>query len=433
VRVGPRPWRLLVTVGALLLSPWISAESLEQAWQLAIEHDPVLAAAGADLEEAQASERAARAARWPSLTANAAYTRFSTAPQFDFSAGGFALQHPIFSGDDSASGAVRAKLPLYTGGRTSAGIDAAHQATAGASELQRDARSSLRLDVAQSYVDVLRARRALRTAESSVASLRPHVSDVERMVERELVARSDLLAARVALANAEQQRVRAENGIALAYAAYNRRLGQSLARIPDLDETITVDPTFAAEPLETLIARALDARAEIAVLSAHADGLALQSKAERAELLPQLALSGGYTYFENEILDRKDFASVGIDINWNLFDGGAARNRSAALRHASRAARHRLDDLRTLIELEVREAWHDLQGARARIAAAREAVAESDENLRITRELYGTGLGTNTQVLDAVALQVAATGNRDNAALDESMALLRLTRAVGAL
>jgi hypothetical protein len=51
----------------------------------------------------------------------------------------------------------------------------------------------------------------------------------------------------------------------------------------------------------------------------------------------------------------------------------------------------------------------------------------------MSRELYGGGLGTNTQVLDAVTLQIAATNNHDTAVLDEALALLTLERAVGQL
>ena len=51
----------------------------------------------------------------------------------------------------------------------------------------------------------------------------------------------------------------------------------------------------------------------------------------------------------------------------------------------------------------------------------------------MTRELYGGGLGTNTQVLDAVTLQITATNNHHNAVLDEALALLSLERAVGRL
>ncbi len=423
----------LMAAASVLAPGEAVAETLEEAWQLALQHDDGLAAATADLEGARSSERAARGARWPSLAANAGYTRFNSAPQFDFAGPGFALQAPIFAGDDFVSSGVQVKLPLYTGGRVSAGIGAAHHATIAASDAERVARSALRLDVAQSYIDVLRAKRLLQTAVSRVESLTAHVADVESMVNRELVARSDLLAGRVALANAEQQRVRADNGVALAYAAYNRRLGEPLDRTPQLEDSVPVDAALAEQPLDMLIKRAVEARGELGALSARADALALQSKAERADLLPQLAITGGYTYLESEILDRKDFASVGVGVTWNLFDGGQARNRSASLRNAGTAARHRVDELRTQIELEVREAWLGVREARGRVSASREAVAQADENVRITRELYGSGLGTNTQVLDAVTLLVEAANNRDNATLDESLAVLRLARAVEAL
>jgi outer membrane protein TolC len=283
-------------------------------------------------------------------------------------------------------------------------------------------------------VEVLRARRALRAAESSVASLTAHASDVGQMVERELVPTSDLLAARVALANAEQARVRADNAVQIAYAAYNRRIGEPLARAPDLDERLQGDPSVAATPaLETLIERALASRSELKGLAAQADALEFQSRVERGALRPQLALTGQYTYLENEFLDRQDFSVVGVGVKWSLFDGGQARHRAASLRSASRAARHRFTDLSSLIELEVRTAWLDVQAAQARVSASREAVAQAVENLRMSRELYAADLGTNTQVLDAVVLQITATNNHDDAVLDESLALVRLAHAVGAL
>lgn len=411
----------------------VKAETLADAWQRALESDSALAAAVAETAGAQAGERAARAARWPVLTASGGYTRFDSAPKFDFAAPGFAFNVPIFAGDDYVSGSMQLKLPLFTAGRISAGIDAARRGAVSASEAERATRGSLRLAVAEAYIEVLRAKRLQRTVASSVVSLSAHVSDVQSLVERELVARNDLLAARVALADAEQRSVRAENGVALAYAAYNRRLGEPLDRAVDLDEAVRVDSQFGAESLDVLLKRAVDSRGEIAAMAARADALDRQAAAGRADLLPQVALAGGYTYFDNAVLDRKDFSSVGIALTWNLFDGGQVRNRVAALRSASHAAQRRTDDLRSLIELQVRQAWLNVKEAQARLAASRAAVAQADENLRITRELYGTGLGTNTQVLEAVALQVGAANNRDDAVLDQSLAELRLAHAVGSL
>jgi outer membrane protein TolC len=418
---------------ALALTPHANAETLEEAWSLALQHDHRVAAAAADVDAALSTERAARAARWPSVGANASVMHFAAPPQLALAAGGLALNSPLFAGDNFSTAGLQVQLPLYAGGRITQGIAAAHESARGATEAAQVETAALRLDVARSYLDVLRARRALAAAESSVASLSAHASDVGSLVERELVARSDLLAAHVALSNAEQQRVRAANAVALAVAEYNRRLGQPLDREPLLDERVPVDAALAEQPVEVLVTRARGVRGELAALAAQTRALAWQARAERGQMLPQVALTGSRTWMDNEILDRKDFSYVGLGVSWKLFDGGEARQRSNALRNASRASQSRLDDQTSLVELEVRRAWLGVREARARVAAARDGVEQAEENLRISRELYGSGLATNTQVLDAVALQVAASNNRDNATLDVSLASLTLARAVGTL
>jgi len=227
-----------------------SAETLAEAWQLALAHDQALAAASADVAAAQANERAARGARWPSFDASAGYTRLDKSPALDVTTTqGSAFQSgPIFKDNQFFSGTVQMRLPLYTGGQISAGIDAARNAATGASEME--SAPGLKLDVAEAYVGVLRERRALQAALSSVESLSAHVGDVQHLVASESVPTSDLLAARVTLANAEQARVRAANAVDIAQATYNRLLGQPLERSPELDEHLHTDPALGHEPID---------------------------------------------------------------------------------------------------------------------------------------------------------------------------------------
>jgi outer membrane protein len=410
------------------------AETLADAWRLALARDHTLAAARSDVQSAQASERAARGARWPSVQANGGYDRLNAAPELDVSTPGGAFRSgPLFKDDQFFMGSIEVKLPLYTGGAISSGTEAARAAVAGARDQEQATSADLKLAVAQAYVDVLRARRSLSNTESSVSALAAHAGDVGNMVERQLVSRSDLLAARVALANAQEEKVRAGNAVALALAAYNRYLGEPLDRAPQLDDRLSVDPELDGRPLATLIQIALATRSELKGLAAQADQLAARSRAERGALLPQVALTGGYTHFDNQILDRENFATVGVGFTWSLFDGGQARGRADALARESHADEQRLEDLRSRIELQVRQAWLDVGAAQARVVASRAAVAQADENLRMSRELYSVGMATNTQVLDAVALRVDAVSNRDNAVLDEALARVQLAYSVGIL
>lgn len=427
---------LIAAAVMLLAGAWQAAraETLEQAWSLAIARDGNLVAAGADVEGAQAAERAARGARWPSLAASGGYTRLDASPTLDVTTPGFTFQSgPIFRGDELVSGAVQMRLPLYTGGQVSAVIDAAHGDSIVASEQVHATGSNVKLGVAEAYVAVLRAQRFLQAAEASVASLTAHAADVQHMQERDLVPRSDLLAARVALADAEQTRVRAVNAADSAQADYNRRLGEPQARAVQLDEPVSMDRALEGTALEALIRRGLQSRSELKALAARGEALDSQSRAEAGKQLPQVGLTAAYTHLDNTILNRENFATVGIEVRWSLFDGGQARNRAAALRSAGRAAQSRLEDLKSRIELEVRQAWLGVQDAQARVKSSAEAVAQAAENLRSSRELYGAGLVTNTQVLDAVTLQIRATTNRDNARLDGSLALIRLEYAIGSL
>ena len=71
--------------------------------------------------------------------------------------------------------------------------------------------------------------------------------------------------------------------------------------------------------------------------------------------------------------------------------------------------------------------------AAARLSAAAVAVAQAEENVRVADELYRSGLGTNTQVLEADALRTTALTNRDAAKYDLVIADFRLERAVGGL
>lgn len=410
------------------------AETLDQAWRMAIANNQALAAAHAEVEGARAKVRAARDGRWPTVDTNVGYTRLNAAPRLDVVTPGFTFRSgPIFKDDHYVSGTVQLRLPLYAGGRITAGIRAAREALSGSSAQEQATLSELKLAVAEAYVGALRARSQLAVEDASVKSLSAHLNDVTSMFQRQMVAKSDVLAAEVALANTEEARVSAANAVQVALADYNRLLGQPLDRSPALDAHLPVDPTLLAEPEGALVREALASRSELKGLTAQSGALAAQARAVTATRLPQIALTGGYTHFDNQILDRQNFSMVGVGFTWSLFDGGVARNEAESLSIESRAAARRLDDLRSQVELQVRRDWLAVQEAQARVAASRQATAQAAENLRISRELYGVGLASNTQVLDAVTLQIEATNNHDNAVLDEALSNIELAYAVGSL
>lgn len=407
------------------------AETLDDSWQAALVASPALEAARAQTSAAEADLGAARAQYGPMLTASTSASRWRDTPAFDFSALGMAARLPLFGGSSLSVAEIRAEVPIYTGGATSANVAAAHAALSVQKLAAETLIQDVKLAVAGAYVEVLRAQSALGVVQANGASLAAHAADVEDMQRAGQVPRNDYLAAAVALADARQRELDRANSLEIAKAAYNRQVGRPLAAPVEL-APLTPQVHEPGE-LERLVGTALAARTELMGLDAAATELEARAMAARATRRPQIAVTGGYTFLENEVLEREDYASIGVGVRWTPFDSGRARHTESALRQRSQAAARRQDDLRASIELEVRRAWLDAESARARVAVTEGAVAQAAENLRVVRDRYRSGEGTNTEVLDAEALRALSAANFDNARYDAAIAELRLTRALGRL
>ena len=83
------------------------------------------------------------------------------------------------------------------------------------------------------------------------------------------------------------------------------------------------------------------------------------------------------------------------------------------------------------MQLEVQEDFLLLQTSRSRVGATEKAVEQARENLRLEQLRYVEGVGTATEVLDAVSLASTAEQNFLNARYDVTEARARLGYAVG--
>ncbi len=422
----------VVTLLLLLLASSGRTETLTEAWETALASHQQLAAARARSDAAGSDLDRAQSERLPQLGIASSFTQLDEAPSFDF--GGGQTSQKLFASDNFVTGGVQVSLPLYAGGAIGAGIDAAElSATASADQLA-SLTKDIKLGTGEHYVMVLRAESALAVAESNVATLKALADDAKNRYDVGDVPRNDYLATSVSLANAEQRRLQAENALDYARAAYNRFLNRPLNAPVSLDPDLDIDSLVPADMgLDALIELAQAERDELDALSSQAAALRQQSRAARAQSRPQLALTGGYMYLENQFLTADEFWMAGVTFQWSPFDGGRSRHRAAALDYRATAVNHTRQDLATQIELQVRRAWNDKQEAESRTQVTESAVEQSIENLRVVRDRYAAGASANVEVLDGEALRQQALSNRNDARYALALAKLRLARAVGVL
>ena len=407
----------------------VGAETLEDAWREALSSDRILQATQSTEEAARLEMRATKAARLPTGEFSGGYTALDVTPALTTSFAGMDASIP-FAQDNFAYYQAKASLPLYTGGKIREGIRAA-EANYQAAGLDTEATElSVKLGVAENYVNVLRARSARDVADQLVMNLAAHLEDAENLLDQGLAPLNDVLAVRTALANGRENAVRASNAVDLAEAAYNRALGRPLELEVQIDDVSAGSNDLT---LDMLLVLARTNRSELRAHKAREQALRHKSNAERADMAPRVGINGGYTYLENSHLQDEGVWSATVGVQWKFFDGGAARRRSNASRRQADAVRLQTEELASLIDLQVRQAWLDLQASGGRIAASQEAVAQAEENIRITRNRYLEGLSSNSDALDAALLLTQSRAGLASANYDAVMADLRVRRAAGIL
>lgn len=420
--------RLALLAGCLLCGS-AGAETLQQAWDTALAVDRGLKASRENTAASASLLDAAKSARLPNVALEAGYTALDNTPTAKVDFLGQSLQMPLAQKDSAAYRAM-ATLPLYTGGRIERGIDAAAAGLDAARLGETADAQNVKLRVADAYVNVLRASRMLKVTESHVTSLEAHARDVTNLHEQGMVAKSDLLSVQVALADAHQRQLQVANGLDLARAAYNRLLGRPLDQPVLLDD---LSPEVTQVPLHVLTERALARRSELAALAQQIEVLRHQAAAVRGENAPQVALSGGYGYQENRYQVNPGQWMVTLGAKWNLFDGGVVRHRANAVERQAAALTEQRDELASVITLQVRQTWLDVQETKKRLIVTQSAIAQAAENLFVVRDRYANGLATHTEVLDAETLRTGSESNHANALFDAALTELRLKRATGEL
>jgi len=375
-------------------------------------------------------EKSARADLFPKITLSYEYMRLKEDPyvifnRMKFEAGPLnnyswdaTITQPIFTGF-----ALETKKKIAELGITSKELD----------------KERAMLDVVKmakvAYFRVLLAEKYLRVAEEQEAQLKAHLDDAKAFYEQGLIPQNDLLKSEVAYARAQQEKVSAESSLAVAISAFNTVLRRPLNDRPKLED-VTDLPSVSYE-LSALIDEALANRPEIKMLEIALQQARLGEKLAQSGYYPKVYAFGRYMQQgENIRATENDYqnsynASVGIQINWPIFESGKTRAESAKALHERLAVAEKIKGVKDSIMLEVKDAFEKLNVARKNIATAEAALSQAKENYRITNLQYQQQVTTSTEVLDAQTYLTQAQVNYYNALYGYYTAQAELERAIG--
>ncbi len=211
----------------------------------------------------------------------------------------------------------------------------------------------------------------------------------------------------------------------------NSLLQRPLALPVDPQEISGPAAAGAESSLDEALAAALRERLELKGLQTRLASTEARRAAASKEYYPKLYVGGGYDFAQNEYTVHEGNWVLQAGVDFNIFSGGVTgeklRQKERELILIERAREQLLD----AVQLEVQEGFLSLQTARSRVSATERAVEQAKENLRLQQLRYGEGVGTATEVLDAVSLATTAEQNFLNARYDVTEARARLGFAVG--
>ena len=411
---------------SLCLATTAQAENLDDAWTAALNTNHQIKAAQANIDVSQEQLQAAEGQNLPDLNVGTGYTQYNETPSAKTSIEGKATQFSMQQ-MGSVKAQAMATLPIYTGGKITHNINAA-QATLDATQASEQVTAlNLKMQVADSYIAVLRLEDAVRVAQSHIHSLESHQKDVGNLFEQGVVAKNDELAADVELLNAKQLLLQAANVYDNAKARYNQLLTRPLTARVELAKQI---PELPKITLENLNQSALNQRPELVVLNEQIESLHEQTKAMKAGLMPQVALNGGYQYQQNRYQAYEGLWQANVGVDWKLYDG-STNHKGEAFEKQALALKEQHEELSGQILLQIRQAWLDSQETQQRLQVAKQTIVQADENLKVTTDRYQQGLATHTEVIQAEDLRTITHNNLNNANYDFALAGLRIKRAVG--
>jgi outer membrane protein len=393
--------------------------TLEQAYDRALETDQTIRIAHEEIRKANLRPWSALTRLGPSVTGRASYTR----PEEEVSSG----VGPVISNTKRADITVQQPLidltvfPAYRVGKlTAKSAQLAHQFTV----------RNVLFGVTTAYYDVLKGQRVVDISHQTLDLANQQLDLAQKRFDVGEVTKTDVLRARVQVEQARRGLIEAENSLRLA-----RNVLTNILNLKVEHAVAVTEPPLYPESLESLDAleqRATDRREDLAVSKLAIDQAVQTHRQVLTQYGPTLVAQWTNQWLEPETFaQRNDFWTASVAVQVPFFTGGQRELDLKRTTCEKNQARLSHENLAKSVEVEVKNAWLDVQTLEQTLKAVRAEVEASEENYRNLQNQYRAGTATSLDVL--TALRDLNTARTDLAvrSFDYQVALRNIERVTG--
>ncbi|MFR9650079.1 MAG: TolC family protein [Rikenellaceae bacterium] len=323
--------------------------------------------------------------------------------------------------------------PIYTGGKISSAVKLAKLGVevSNLEKLQSEAEVLERVDNA--FYQLIELEEVLKSAERYQAVVEEFYRVSHKGMQEGMINRNDVMKVTVRLNEAKLLTQRARNGVNLSRMNLCYLIG-----LPITTSQITPIDPLVQGLMVTDMSLDVTARPEYTMLEKQIEAKELDMKITRSDFLPSVSAIASYGYTngvtlnDTKLLNSGSFTG-GVILSIPIFHWGEGRRKVSAKQHDINIANNQMKDLTQQMQLELMQAINNYNESLLEVELTKQAVAQAEENMRLSRNHYDVGMESIADYLESQAIWQKAMSDMCGAKRKERTAYTRLLKCRGEL
>lgn len=424
---------LLATTWSSLKAQEIQQLSIEKAVEIALNNSDEAKLADTKVRTAENELQSTKNLQYPDLSISGQYQHLFE-PDVDVKL--FSDQNS--DGDEGQAtaspdvnqlflGQASLSVPVFSGFKIQNTIHANENNFKAVSFDAKESKEQIALTTIQNYINLYKAQQTVELFKENLKSAQQRVKDFSAMEENGLLARNDLLKAKLQESNVQLSLEEAQKQVKIL----NYRLATFLKQPHNIQ--FEIQENFGLNPKEISINNG-EARPELEALRYRQQASENGIKVAQSNYYPSVSFLGGYVAADiKNALTVTNAMNVGVGLSYDL--SNIFKNKSDVRTAKSKAeeVEHSLKILNDQIKIEIENARQEYELAQRKLDVYTESEEQAIENYRIVKDKYDNGLVDTNDLLEADLQQLQSKINLAYAKADITLKKYQLYKAEGTL
>lgn len=436
-------WMILAALLLLMMQYSYAQDTLqltlEQCIEIALDESPAIRIADRDIERTDWANKEKMSALFPSVNAQASYSRTLQKQKLFFNLPGMpANPEGIEVGqDNSFMGVLSAAMPIISPTLWASLRMNATDASL-AVESARASRINLVNSITKAYYGVLLAQDSYEVFERTYDSAAENAAIIFNKYQQGAVSEFEWIRADVQRRNALTNLVSAESAVNMSKFQLKMLMGIDMhTQMQPIGKLSDYESVVFAETLQ-LTGASLDRNTDLNQFDIRAEQMKQSLEIHKTTWLPTLAASFNYQYMAqpNDDVAFKDYywfptSNAGLTLSIPIFQGGAKSYKAKQLQVQLKTLQDQREQLKRSLELQAITHTDNMIKAIEKMQSGRQAMLQAEKALTISRKMYDVGMGTYLDISNAELGYVQAGLSYNQSIFDFMSAKADLEKLLG--